>query len=43
MHANGYNMLLKAPNDRVIDPLRNSNAPQLGGRCHGRQEISPFN
>lgn len=42
MHANGYNMLLMAPNDRVIDPLSSGNAPRLGRRCHGRQEISPL-
>lgn len=43
MHASGYNVFLKAPNDRLINPLGSDNAPQLGRRCHGRQEISPFN
>ena len=43
MHANGYNMLLKAPNDRLIDPLGSGDGPQLERLCHGRQEISPFN
>lgn len=43
MHANGYNMLLKVPKDRVIDPLGSDDGPQLGRQCHGRQKISPLN
>lgn len=43
MHDSSYNMLLKAPNDRLINLLCSGNAPQLGRRRHGRQEISPFN